>query len=457
MCLRTLPTVLFALFFLTLPAQGNSPIKNEQVLSLEQAVLIALKNNPGLTQQVNAVESAEITVSQQRSSLYPNLVLAATGSNRFDKALDETTGQTENRKFTSISTELSSSVNLFNGFADIATVKSAELELRAEQETLSREEQTLVFETISNFIKVLTDQELIHVEEENLEENRKLLESIETFYQAGRLPISDLYQQQAEIKQAELDLLEAKHALNVSKLVLMQIIGLAPTVHYQVATPDFEKLPLPLTDKYLDQLPLLAIANRSDFKAQQRQIEAAQQKIRQAQAGRWPKVDLFAGLASDYSSLSDENSFSEQFMEDHLNTIVGITFSISLFDRYLTRNEIAKAQIQKRNEQLSLKQKKLQLGLEISQALQDYRTTQKQVEVVESKLTYADQSRHSHEERYRVGASTLVELTQARTQYVAAVFERIQAKYDLVTQEIAVAYYLGDLEPMLAALSLEKN
>lgn len=75
----------------------------------------------------------------------------------------------------------------------------------------------------------------------------------------------------------------------------------------------------------------------------------------------------------------------------------------------------------------------------------------------ESKLTYALQALHSYEERYRVGASTLIELTDARAQYVQATFDQVQAKYDLVTQEIAVTYYLGNMKQMLAALSLEKN
>ena len=457
MCLRTLPAALLTLIILALPSQGHSEIHTEQVLSLEQAVRIALKKSPDLAQQVNAVESADISLSQQRTNLYPDLAIAATGSKRFDKASAQTTSQTESRSFTSINTELSSSVNLFNGFADIAAIKSAEFELGAARETLSRAEQTLVFETISTFIQVLTDRALVHVEEENLKENRKLLESIEAFYQAGRLAVSDLYQQQAETKQAELDLLEAQHTLNVSKLLLMQTMGLPPTVRYQVAIPDLEKLSLSLDDEELEQLSLLALTNRSDVKAQQRQVEMAGQQIRQSQAGLLPKVELFASLASDYSSLGEENHFSDQLMEENLNATVGISFSLPLFDRYLTRNKIAQAKISQRNEQLTLKQTQLQLGLEISQAIQEYRTTQKRVDVVESKLTAARQSLHSYEERYRVGASTLVELTQSRTQYVSAVFDQIQARYDLVTQEIAVAYTLGNLEPLLAALELEKS
>ncbi len=72
-------------------------------------------------------------------------------------------------------------------------------------------------------------------------------------------------------------------------------------------------------------------------------------------------------------------------------------------------------------------------------------------------MTSARQSLQSYEERYRVGASTLVELSQARTAYVTAAFEQIEASYNLVNQQVALAYYVGDMEPLFAALNLEKN
>ncbi|MBU0946071.1 MAG: TolC family protein [Proteobacteria bacterium] len=444
---RILSAALFTLLGLAIPVQGKNLTQIEQVLSLKQAVVTALKNNPGLAQQVNAVETAGVIVSQQQTNLYPNLMLEASGSEPFDKSTADTI----------VGVKLSSSVNLFNGFADIAALKKAELLLEAELESLSQEEQTLVFETVSQFIQILTAQELIGVEETNLKENCKLLERIEKFYLAGKLPISDLYQQQAETKQAELDLLQAQHALSASKLSLMQTIGVPPTANYQVTSPDFEKLSLQIPAGDTGELALLALANRSDIKAQERQVEAAQQQIRQTLAGRLPQVDLFASLATAYDGLSEESNFSEQFMDENINSIVGLTFSIPLFDRFLTRNEIAKAQIEKRNEQLTLKEKQLQVGLQIAEAIQDFQKTQKQIDVVESKLTYASQALKSYEERYQVGASTLVELVRARTQYMTAAFDRIQAKYDLVTQKVSVAYYLGDLDQMFMALSVEKN
>ncbi len=440
---RTWPAALITFIILLLPCHGNCGVEAEQLLSLEQAVLIALKNNPGFSQQVNAVESAEISVSQQRADFYPDLRAAVAG-------------QDSTKADWSLSTELSSTLNLFNGFADSAALKTTELKLAAVQETLTREQQTLVFETFSSFVQVLIDQALIQVKEENLQENRKLLEQIETFQQAGRLALSDLYQQQAETKQVQQDLLEAEQTLNDDKLLLMQTMGLTPMIDYQVVPPDFDRLLMTLTDADLERLMAAALNGRADIKAQQHQLDAAGQQIRLAKAARLPTLDLFAKLASGYNSSGDD-AFSEQLMDDSLDATVGISLTIPIFDRHLTRNEIAKAKIEQRNEQLALKEKQLQVGLEITQAIQTYRTTQKKIEVVDSKLASAHQSLQSYEERYRVGASTLVELNQARTAYVTAAFEQIEARYNLVDQELALAYSLGDMESLFAALKLEKN
>ena len=435
---QILSIVLFLLFALPFFAPAKDSLQANQDLSLEKAVLIALKNSPGLNQQINTVKSAERIVSQRHADFYPALNLKASGSEDLDMNV------------VNMNVELSTSVNLFNGFADIAELQNSELHLEAELENFSQEEQTLFFETASQFIQVLTNQELISVEEMNLEENNTLLERITAFHKAGKLPISDLYQQRAETKQAELDLLEAKHSLKSSKLYLMQTMGMVPTDQYTLSLPDFTQLSLELTDEKIDRLTLLALENRPDLKAQKRQVEAAEQQIRGAKAGQYPTVDLVAALATDYNDHWDE------FIDENLGSTIGVTLSLPLFDRFETLNNTAQAQIEKRNEQLTLQEKKLQVSLEVAQAVLNLQKAEKTIGVVKSKLTHASRALDSYEERYRVGASTLVELTQARTQYVTAAFDEVQAKYDLVTQEISVAYSLGNLGGIFRALSLEE-
>lgn len=123
MHIRMLLVVLTALFALPLSTLAKDSTQTNQVLSLEQVVAIALKNSPGLNQQFNTVRSAEITVSQRQVDFYPDLNLNVSVSEDLD-----------------INVELSTSVNLFNRFADIADLRISELHLEADLENLSQKE-----------------------------------------------------------------------------------------------------------------------------------------------------------------------------------------------------------------------------------------------------------------------------------------------------------------------------
>ena len=59
-----------ACFILTIQI-SKVDAQTEQVLSLEQAVTIALKNNPGFAQQINGMKSAKVTVFSATGGFLP--------------------------------------------------------------------------------------------------------------------------------------------------------------------------------------------------------------------------------------------------------------------------------------------------------------------------------------------------------------------------------------------------
>jgi hypothetical protein len=58
------------------------------------------------------------------------------------------------------------------------------------------------------------------------------------------------------------------------------------------------------------------------------------------------------------------------------------------------------------------------------------------------------------QERYRVGAATLVELTQARTAHVQVASALVSARYNLLFQQTLLDYYVGDLDPDTVTLGV---
>jgi outer membrane protein TolC len=90
--------------------------------------------------------------------------------------------------------------------------------------------------------------------------------------------------------------------------------------------------------------------------------------------------------------------------------------------------------------------------VEVKQAIEDYYTARKQVDVAGSQAEYSQASLESMEERYNVNAATMAELIQARSQYHQSQYSLVEAKFNLLIRGIGVAFYQGDGEGMISIL-----
>jgi len=425
-------------------------------LTIGQAVSLALDKNPTLRQSANQVASGEINLRQKQADFAPDLRLSLSGDKRFDKEYEVLSGDRDNRDYETASGALTSTLNLFNGFGDVAAWRGAGQELAGLRDNFSRDEQTLIFETVSQFLDALTSRELIGVRRENLEGNRRQLEQVEALYQAGNRPVSDLYQQQAEAGGAELELLLAGRDEVVAKLQLLQTIGIPPTSRVELAVADLDPLEATLLTVVAESLDAESLEQRPDLASRQKQIEAAREQVKVAAAGYWPTLDFAATVNSDYSSLQNAG-FSDQFFDDNPGTRIGLALSLPIFDRLLTRNNVAQARLRQHDAELALASLTLQADAEYGQAVEDFQTAQKLIGVTTARLAAAREALAAMEERYRVGAATLVELTQARSQFTEAGFERVRARFGLLRQRVALAYYRGDWEELRSLLGRLEN
>jgi outer membrane protein len=342
---------------------------------------------------------------------------------------------------------LSSSLDLFTGFGRTASLKQSRLELDAERDNFARTKQEIVFNVISSFVQTVVDSEFIKVNEENLAAQRRLLERIQAFYQAGRSPVADLYEQQAETANAERQLLISRRDYAVSKLNLLQTLGLDPGTDCRVVAPSVESIMAEVSGLTVGDDLEEALARRFDLIAQQKQIDAARSQVTASRSGYWPTLSLSASAGTSYSSAAaDRWSFSEQLSDNNPSASIGVSLSLPIFDRLQTRNSVKQAKIQLRQAQLAIEKLKLQIGVQVRQALEDYIAAQKDVEVSGARLKYSEQALKSIEARYDVKAATLVEVTQVRSSTLQASYNSINARYSLLLRGIGIAFYRGDID-----------
>ncbi|MEJ2700585.1 MAG: TolC family protein [Desulfuromonadales bacterium] len=162
---RILPLLAGALF-LPLPCLADA---QTTTLTIGRTIDIALANNPGIKQTANQVASERINVAQSRANFLPDLQLDASGTEQYNKRSVPGNGHA----FETADSSVSSSLNLFNGFADVAALRGTKFDLLSRIDSLSRSQQSLVFTTASQYLTVATDKELIQVQEENVQSGRR--------------------------------------------------------------------------------------------------------------------------------------------------------------------------------------------------------------------------------------------------------------------------------------------
>ncbi|HYH80073.1 MAG TPA: TolC family protein [Longimicrobium sp.] len=415
-----------------------------RTIGFNEAVEIALRQNGTLRQAVNAAALDTVSVRQQKMQFLPSVSLSTTGSQSYDRSPVSAGSGASNTLTSGMNAGVSSSYTLYNGGANRANLRQAQLQQAAGGQDVERTRQSVVFTVASNFLGLIEAQEQLRVRRETLASEQAQLGQIREFVNAGRRPIADQYQAQATVASAQLAVVQAQRAVELGKVELIQTLQLDPRGEYAFQAPaagDARTAPVGSLDALMEQ----AFARRVDLGARQTELEAAAQGVRAAQASRLPTVSVSAGYNTSLNSGADAGLFDQLNQRQGGSVSVGV--SLPLFDRGSASAETQRARIAQDNARIALENQRQQVGLEVRRAWLDFAAAQEQLRAAEAQDTAARQSLQATTERYQAGVGTLVELTQARAAQAQGQSALVSARYNLLFQRTLVDYYVGSLDP----------
>ncbi|HVG45705.1 MAG TPA: TolC family protein [Longimicrobium sp.] len=436
-----------------LAAQAGTPSAAApagRTVTFADAVEIALRQNGTLRQAVNAAALDTVSVRLQKMQFLPSVSLSTSTSQSLSPfARTGSTGTSVGDvTSTAVNAGVSTSLVLFNGGANRAQLAQARLAQQAGGQTVERTRQSVVFTVVSNYLELTGNQEQLRVRQETLASEEALLEQIRAFVQAGRRPIADQYQQQAAVAAARLGVVQARNAVELAKVDLIQTLQLDPRGTYEFQPPPAgagQAAPGTL-DALLDR----ALQGRADLAARQSELAATEQGVRAARAARLPTVSVSAGYNANLNSSNDLGLFDQFAQRQGGSVQVGV--SLPLFDRGSTAAETQRARITQDNARIALQNQQQQVALEVRRAWLDWQAAGEQLTAAQAQLTAAQQSLEATRQRYQAGVGTLVELTQARATLAQAQSQMVSARYNLVFQRTLVDYYVGSLDPDAVAI-----
>src|SRR5690606_37596406 len=180
-----------------------------------------------------------LNVERARADALPLPLIEASvqPTQRYGLAFDQTTGQLTSQTSESVNVGLSASVNLFDGFRNRRALDRARIERAAAGLTLERTRQQVAFDVSSRFLQTLLDAEIVRIREEALAAQRAQLAQVEALVDAGTRARADLFAQRAAVAEAEVALVQAQQAAELSKTGLVEVLQLDPFGDYVFTAP----------------------------------------------------------------------------------------------------------------------------------------------------------------------------------------------------------------------------
>lgn len=417
-------------------------------LTFEEAVVIGLQRNVILNQQKNQLEATQAQKLNAIGNYLPNLNLNGTTQRTNGQQQTTNGGDLENLTTDYVGAQLNAGLNVFNGFRNYNTINQANNQLMAQGYLIKRSTQDVVSNVANQYLQVLLDQELVHIAEENFKTQNTMLEQIKGFHEVGSRAITDVYNQDAQTKTAQVLFIRAKNTLLNDKSILAQTLQLDPSQQFEVTYPIMGENLDRYKDMSLDSLISVAITNRSDLKQLDHQMKANKYAYKSALSPALPSLSLYGNYGSFYYSLLS-SQFSTQIWTENPSKSYGVNLSIPIFNRFQTKFQRTNSKVQFENSALNYQNLEKTVKLDVQRAQNNFTNALENYEASLAQFQAGELALQTQQESYQLGISTQVALAQANQTYVLGAAAKAQAEVTLLFQKVLLEYALGTLQPEL--------
>jgi outer membrane protein len=444
---RVLTIFLSGLASLSAMAQ-DAPIR----MTFKDAVKIGLENNMTLNQQENTLLSTRMSKTAAMLGFGPTVTINGSAGRNDGNSFNQQQGQVVNGVVDFVSANINASMPLFNAFNTVNLYRQNNNLYEAQLHQVKRTSQDVIRNVASQFLTCVLDQKLVAIQEKNLETQKQTYNQIKEQVAAGGRAEVDLYNQEYQVKNAELLLLRSNITLRNDKTTLAQTLQIDPLIPFELEEPNWDVNAADADTMTLEAMSELAESQRSDL-AQAKYTEKANKHFFQAsKGGYYPNVSLFAQYGSRYNYIHsskdynpDNRTFEQQFAEDNTQLTYGVSFSIPIIGGFQSRSTVVRNRMTYENSKLAQENTKIQVKGDVLRAHQNYRDARTSFASATAQKEAAEKSYTLEKERYELGISDIVALTLATQNYTRAQSDYESARYTLMFQKLLLNYATGTL------------
>jgi outer membrane protein TolC len=412
----------------------------QEVLTIEEAIKIALENNFEIRIAKNNSKINETNVTIGNAGMLPSATASVTDNNSIQNSSqtrqDGTSTSLDNAKNNSLNYGVSIGWTVFDGMRMFARLDQLKELQKLGDAELKRTILTKVGQVNSAYFDLVQQQQQLAALDTTIVISNQRLTLAKNRFSIGKASKLEVLNAQVDLNSDQVALLRQKESYINSKILLNQYLARDPKI-------DFKVVDNVTVDNQLVFANLLDLAQKQNpaLEAQIINKRIAELQLKQVKANRYPIVTLNSGynFAESQSSLG----FTSQASSRGLN--YGFTASLNLFDGFNQhRNEkVAKLDIE--NTKIAIEQQSMILNTELSRAFQTYLTNLELIELEEANENIARQNLNITLDKFNIGTITTLEFRTAQLNYVNAKVRYSNAQYEAKLSEIALKELAGNI------------
>ncbi len=394
-------------------------------IALHDAVALGEQNGLAAIQSRGTVRNAQSAVRTARGALLPSLSVSLNQNNTSGNQLNPYTGVVTPRvasKPWNYSTGLNSSVNLFDGGRRLNEVKRARYDVSAAEASEVNQKYNLALQVKTQYYAILAAREAEGAAQAQLQQAQEQLKTSILRTRAGVVTLSDSLRSVIALGNAQLALITARNNVRVASAALTRLIGSETLVTAQPSdTLDVGLAPV-------DSTALAALLDEGpQVRASEAQLESAKSAVKSARTPYLPSLDLTfsrGGTAANqyYGLNGDPLAFSNTF---------GVRLSYNLFNNFTREDALVRANVSAELAEASVRDVRLAARQTLVQQLAALSSAQQRIVIQQASLDAAKEDLRVQQQRYALGASTLLDVLTSQTTLDAARSALIQARQDV--------------------------
>jgi outer membrane protein len=418
------------------PAGQSSSIQAADAgpkLTVAEAEQMAIRNNPNISvARLLALAQAQVTREVQSAEL-PTVQgdLTAAGAHANSRI---TAGALDNPAIYDRAAGGLTVRQLITDFGRTHNlVLSAKSNARAQLESERATELDIMLTVDQVFYQVMTAQAVLRVAEETVAQRQATGDQVSALTKSKIKSDLDLSFANVQISQADLMLVDARSSEEAAMAALNDVLGSETDQQYTLVD-ETNGNPVP-TPENPDALVQAAYAARPDLASLNDRFTAARQ-YSLAQRELWmPTVSAIA-KAGVTPVRADQ-------IESSWYGVADANVSIPIFNGFLNNAEEKEAKLRAQADQEQVRRLKDRIARDVRTAALNAQAAFQRIGVTEEMLTQANLALDLAQARYKIGLSSIVELTQAQLAQTEAEISNASARFAYQTALAEVRYQIG--------------